>query len=134
MNFAALRTLIETHPTHGATSDPDMVTWLKDDTAVARNKTHLSAEEIQDICLTDTTEWLALTDAGRTTVAMILSVSASVPVESGTPTREALQDILGTNTKASLGAALPEVVSRLVNANLGTIKEGDVTFARTYGD
>ena len=65
MDFAALRTLIETHPTHAATSDVDMITWLTDPTAVARDKTHLPNSEIQDIALAETTEWNALTDPER---------------------------------------------------------------------
>ena len=135
MNYSALRTLIETHPSHGSTSDADIVTWLTDGTAVTRNKTTMSAETIRDIVLIDTTEWLALTDAGRSTVNMILAVGGDIPVEVGTPTRDALQDILGTNTKAALGAALPEDVSRLVDAGLpAQVTEGEVAFARTFGD
>jgi hypothetical protein len=133
MDYAALRSLIETHPTHGATSDADMVTWLTDATAVTRNQTTLSAETVRDIVLTDTTEWLALTEPGRATINMILGVGGAIPVEVGTPTRDAMQDILGTNTKAALGAALPEDVSRLDDAGLGqTVAEGQVAYARTF--
>lgn len=131
MDYQALRTLIETHPTHASTSDADMVIWLNDPTAVTRNQTTLSAETIRDIVLTDTTEWLALTDAGRATMNMILGVGGAIPVEAGTPTREAMQDILGANTKASLGAALPEDVSRATDAGFGVIREGEVIVART---
>jgi hypothetical protein len=54
-------------------------------------------------------------------------------VEVGTPTRSTLQDILGTQTKITLGQALPEDVSRLNDAGLGTtVAVGQVTFARTY--
>ena len=133
MDFAALRTLIETHPTHAATSDVDMITWLTDPTAVARDKTHLPNSEIQDIALAQTAEWNALTDPERATFGQIIAVRTSVPVTVGTPTRTALQAILGTNTKAALGAALPETVSRAVDAGITeTIAEGLVAYARSF--
>ena len=132
MDYQKLRALIETHPDHATTSDPDMAVWLNDPTAVTRNQTALPAEEIRDIVLTDTTEWLALSEPERSTMNMILGVGGSIPVESGTPTREAMQDILGTATKVALGAALPENVSRAVDDGFsGRIREGDVTVART---
>jgi hypothetical protein len=133
MDYAALRVLIETHPTHGATSDADMVTWLTDDTAVTRDQTHLPNAEIQDIALSETTEWNALTDAQRATFGQIIAIRDAVPVAVGTPTRDTLVDILGTNTKATLAAALPEDVSRLNDAGLGqTVAEGEVAYARTF--
>jgi len=132
MDYVKLRALIETHPDHATTSDPDMVIWLNDPDGVTRNQTALPAEEIRDIVLTDTTEWLALSEPERSTMNMILGVGGAIPVESGTPTREAMQDILGTNTKIALGAALPENVSRAENDGFsGRIREGDVTVART---
>ena len=132
MDYVKLRALIETHPTHAITSDEDMTIWLNDPTGVTRNQTTLPAEDIRDIVLTDTTEWLALTEPARSTMNMILGVGGSIPVESGTPTREAMQDILGTQTKIALGAALPEQVSRAVDDGFsGRIREGDVTVART---
>ena len=135
MDYAALRTLIETHPTHGATSDPDMVTWLEDDTAVTRDQATLSNAEIQDIALAETAEWDALTDADRATFGQIIAIRDQVPVTVGTPTRTSLQAILGTATKVALGAALPEDVSRLNDAGLGTtVAEGEVAYARTFGD
>jgi hypothetical protein len=135
MDFTALRTLIETHPSHAATSDPDMVTWLTDATAVTRSQTHLPNSEIQDIALSETTEWNALTDAQRATFGQIIAIREQVPVEAGTPTRSTLQDILGTQTKIALGAALPEDVSRLNDAGLGTtVADGEVAYARTFGD
>ena len=133
MDYAALRALIETHPTHAATSDADMVTWLEDDTAVSRDRTHIPSVEIQNICLSDNVEWLALTDAGRETVGQILIIQDPVPVTTGTPTRDTLQAILGTNTKAALGAALPETVSRLDNAGITeTISADHIAHARTF--
>jgi len=132
MDYQKLRALIETHPTHATTSDPDMTVWLNDPDGVTRNKTTMPADEIRDIVLTDTTEWLALTEAGRSTMNMILGVGGDIPVTTGAPTRDAMQDILGTNTKAALAAALPENVSRAVDDGFsGRIREGDVTVART---
>jgi hypothetical protein len=135
MDFQALRTLIETHPSHAATSDVDMVTWLTDDTAVTRDQATLSNAVIQDIALSETTEWNAMTDAQRATFGQIIAIRDAVPVTVGTPTRSTLQDILGTATKATLGAALPEDVSRLNDAGLGTnVAEGEVAYARTFGE
>jgi hypothetical protein len=111
MDYAALRALIETHPSHGTTSDSDMVIWLTDDTAVTRSQTHLANSEIQDIALSETAEWNALTDAERATFGQIIAIREQVPVEVGTPTRATLQDILGTQTKITLGQALPRSAS-----------------------
>lgn len=133
MDYAALRVLIETHPTHGATSDADMVTWLLDETAITRDQTTLANTEIQDIALAETAEWNALTDADRATFGQIVAIREQVPVTVGTPTRTSLQAILGTQTKIALGAALPENVSRLNDAGLGTtVSEGNVVYARTF--
>lgn len=133
MDYAALRTLIETHPTHAATSDADMLVWVTDDTAVSRDRTTLPNSLIQDIALSETTEWNALTDAERATFGQIIAIRPDVPVTVGTPTRTALQAILGTNTKVALGAALPETVSRAVDAGITeTISIDHITHARTY--
>ena len=134
MDYLVLRTLIETHPTHGATSDADMLVWVNDETAVTRDQETLSNAEIQDIALAETAEWNALSDADRATFGQIIAIRDQVPVTVGTPTRTSLQAILGSNTKAALGAALPEDVSRAADVGLGLIREGEVTFARTYGD
>ena len=132
MDYVKLRALIETHPDHATTSDPDMVIWLNDPTGVTRLQTHMSNADIQDIALSETADWNAMTDAERATFGQIIGVRDSVPVENGTPTREALEDILGTATKVALGAALPEDVSRAEDDGFsGRIREGDVTVART---
>lgn len=131
MDYVALRALIETHPTYPTPTDAELATWCNDPTGVTRNQTHLSNEEIQDIALSQTADWNAMTDPERATFGQIIGVRSSVPVENGTPTREALEDILGTATKIALGAALPEDVSRATDANLPRVREGDVTIART---
>jgi hypothetical protein len=133
VDYAKLRILIETHPTHAATSDEDMAIWINDPTAVTRLQTHLSNAEIQDIALSQTADWNAMTDKEVATFGQIIAIRDQVPVENGTPTREALEDILGTATKVALGAALPEDVSRAVDADIGgTPTVGEITYARTY--
>lgn len=133
MDFAALRTLIETHPAHAATSDTDMLIWVTDETAVSRDQTHLANSKIQDIALSETAEWNALTDAQRATFGQIIAIREQVPVEVGTPTRSTLQDILGTQTKITLGAALPETVSRAIDAGITeTVSIDHIIHARTF--
>jgi len=135
MDYAQLRALIETHPDHATTSDEDMAIWVNDPTAVTRNQTHLSNAEIQDIALSQTSDWNAMTDAERATFGQIIGIRDAVPVETGTPTRDALQDILGTATKVALGAALPEDVSRAVDDGItGDINKSTIAHARTFGD
>jgi len=76
-----------------------------------------------------------MTEPQRATFGQIIAIRDQVPVETGTPTRDTLQDILGTATKVALGAALPEDVSRAVDADVGgNPTAGDVIHARTYGD
>ena len=133
MDYAALRTLIETHPSYPTPTDQELADWCNDDTAVAITKTHLPNAEIQDIALSETADWNAMTEPQRATFGQIIAIRDSVPVENGTPTREALEDILGTATKVALGAALPGTISRAEDANVGGApKAGDIEFARTF--
>jgi hypothetical protein len=133
VDYAALRTLIETHPSYPTPSDEELATWVNDPTAVTRLQTHLSNADIQDIALSQTADWNAMSEPERATFGQIIAIRDAVPVENGVPTREALEDILGTATKVALGAALPEDVSRAVDADVGgTPKAGDILHARTF--
>jgi hypothetical protein len=133
MDYTQLRVLIETHPSYPTPSDGELATWCNDPTAVTRDQTHLPNAEIQDIALSETVEWNALTEPQRATFGQIIAIREQVPVTSGTPTRDTLQDILGTNTKVALGAALPENVSRAVDADIGgRVRAGDVAHARDF--
>jgi len=130
VDYAALRTLIETHPTHAATSDAGMAVWLNDTDGVTRNRATLPAREILNVALTQVAEYTAMSDVQRQAFTLILSVNENVPIESGEPEREALQLILGSATKSELATRLSENVSRAVDAGFSRIREGDVTVAR----
>jgi len=130
MNYVALRALIETHPTHGATSDADMAVWLNDPDGVTRNRATLPAREILNVALTQVAEYTAMSDVQRQAFTLILSVNENVPIESGEPEREALQLILGTSTKSELATRLTENVSRAEDGGFSRIREGEVTVAR----
>ena len=132
MNYATLRTLIETNPDHATTSDADMVAWLNE-AVVIRDREYIPSGEILRAIIAEPTEWSALTAQAREIVQLMLTVNDSIPTESGTPERTALIAILGTNTKAAIAAAIPETVSRAVAAGITeTIAEGNVAHARTF--
>jgi hypothetical protein len=132
MDFTALRALIETHPTHAATSDEDMVTWLNEAT-VTRDRASIPSGEILRAVIAQPAEWSALTAQAREMVQLLLTVNGSIPTAAGTPERTALIAILGTNTKTAIAAMIPETVSRAVGAGITeTIAEGLVAYARSF--
>ena len=132
MDYGVLRTLIETHPTHGATSDPDMLIWVNDETAVAYLRDTMPPSEIMDIILTNLTEWGAQTVDEKQIVDMIMSHNDPVPVTVGTNTRTTLQAVLGTDTKAALGAAQADTKSRAADVGLTGVALDHIIHARTY--
>jgi hypothetical protein len=132
MDFAALRTLIETNVGHAGMTDAELVTWLNEAT-VTRDRASIPSSEILRAIIAQPAEWSALTAQAREIVQLMLTVNGSIPTESGTPERTALIAILGTNTKAAVAAMIPETVSRAVGAGITeTIAEGLVAYARTF--
>lgn len=133
MDYAALRTLIETHPSHAATSDSDMLTWLDDDTAVAYLRETMPANEIMDIVLTNLAEWTAISADEKQIVDMIMSHNDPVPVLTGTNTRTTLAAVLGANTQTALGVAQAATKSRAVDAGFNRQLSTDhIAHARTF--
>ena len=129
MDYAALKTLIDSDGANAARTDEEVVTWCNT-ASVGRNKTHLPAAEISNVVLSQVAEYTAMTDRQVAALNMILMVNDLVPVETGTAERTALEGILGTNTKTELGTRLPETVSPAENAGLGNVNLGDVQNAR----
>lgn len=135
MDFAALRVLIETHPTHAVTSDTDMITWLEDATAVTRNRAAMPVNEMVEVAVSFPADYAALSVDKRDALALIANLD-SFDLTDGTPVREALEVIFaGTSILTELAGRLTEDVSRLNAAGLGTtVAEGEVAYARTFGD
>lgn len=135
MDFAALRVLIETHPTHAVTSDTDMITWLEDATAVTRNRASMPVNEMVEVAVSFPADYAALSVDKRDALALIANLD-SFDLTDGTPVREALEVIFaGTSILTELAGRLTEDVSRLNAAGLGTtVAEGEVAYARTFGD
>ena len=131
MDYQALKTLIETHPTHASTSDEDMALWLNDQTAVTRDKVSIPSPDIFAECLNQIGEWNALTADERQIVRDILTIYENVPTQAGKPARTQLVAVLGTATKQAIAALIPENVSRATDAGFSRITAGDVIYART---
>ena len=134
MDYAALRTLIETNPDHATTSDEDMAIWVNDE-VVNVDKTSLSNEEILAVILANRAEFAALSDTDKQIVRDILYVGDSVPTASGEPARDTLVAIFGggSATITSLAAAITQTVSRAVAAGIiGKVRVGDIAVARTW--
>ena len=129
MDYAALKTLIDSEPANAARTDEEVVTWCNDPTVV-RDKEKVSTEDIFTECLREEAEWNALTAEQRQVTRDICTVYDGVPTQSGDPARTVLINVLGTNTKAAIAALIPETVSPAEDAGLGTVIIGDVQNAR----
>lgn len=129
MDYAALRTLIDSEPSNGAATDEAVVDWCNTP-SVVRDKATLPSTVIFTECLRESAEWAALTADQRQEVRDILTVWDEIPTTAGEPARTRLVAILGTSTKAAIAALIPETVSPAVNAGLGRVIIGDVQNAR----
>lgn len=133
MDYAALKTLIDSEPANAGRTDEEVVDWCNTATVV-RDKATIPSSEIFEICISDDNvgEWEALTADQRQLVRDILVVYANdgVPTAAGTAARSRLVAILGTSTKQDIAAVIPETVSPADNAGLGAVNLGDVQNAR----
>ena len=135
MDYSALKTLIQTHPSWPSVDDETLAAWCNEK-AISRDKTTLPATTILQAILTYKAEWDALTDANRATVRDILYIASGegVPTAAGNPIRAVLVAILGNQTKAALAAAIGELVSRASAAGIyGEVRTGDVQEAKRVG-
>ena len=133
MDYQALSTLIQTHPSWPSVSDEDLVIWVNEE-AVSADKTALPNEEILAVILANRAEFTALADGDKQIVRDILYVGDSVPTKAGEPARDALVSIFGaqSNTIASLAASISYQVSRAQAVGiLGTVRNPDIAFARS---
>jgi hypothetical protein len=134
MDYAALRTLIETHPTHGSETDEALQSWVSEE-VVSVDKTTLSNEEILAVILNNRSEFTALAEGDKQIVRDILYVGTSVPTASGEPARDTLVAIYGggSATITELAASISQMVSRAVAAGIiGKVRVGDIAIARTW--
>lgn len=135
MDYAALKTLIQTNPNHATTNDVDMLAWVNSE-VVSVDKDTLSSGTIFAAILNHRTEWNALSATDREFVKDILYIHSGegVPTAVGSPARTQLIAILGSQTKAELAGKISRLVSRAVAAGIaGQIRLGDIEYARTYG-
>lgn len=138
MDYAALKTLISTHPSWPSVSDEDLLVWVTDDSVVSRDKESLPNEQILATILSSAAtraEFAALSDTDKGIIRDILYVGSSVPTAAGSPARDAIVAIYGagSNTIQALASQISETISRAENAGIiGTIRLGDIEFARTF--
>ena len=133
MDYAALKTLIDSDPANAGRTDEEVLSWCNTP-SVTRDQETLASSLIFEICTSDdnVSEWQALSADDRQLVRDILTVYApeGVPTEAGSSARSRLVAILGTSTKQDIAAAIPETVSPAVDAGLGVVNLGDVQNAR----
>ena len=131
MDYAALKTLIDSEPANAGRTDQEVVDWCNTP-SVVRDQATIASARIFESCLNNVAEWNALAADDRQLVRDILTVYApeGVPTEAGTPARTQLVAILGTATKSEIAALIPETVSPAVDADLGAVILGDVENAR----
>lgn len=135
MDYAALRTLIETKVDHAATSDEDMLAWVNEE-VISVDKDTLSSGTILAAILNNRSEWNTLSATDREFVKDILYIHSGegVPTAAGSPARTQLIAILGNATKSELAGKISTLVSRAVAAGIpGIIRLGDIEYARTFG-
>lgn len=134
MDYAALRTLLETNQDHATLSDADLAAWVNEE-VVSVDKETVSSGAIFAAILNNRDEWNALSATDKEFVKDILYIHSGegVPTAAGTPARAQLIAILGTDTKAEIAGIISEDVSRAVAAGIpGNVREGDIQFARTF--
>jgi len=134
MDYAQLRTLIETHPTHAAISDADMKTWLEDETGITRNRATMPVSELVEVAISFPADYAALSVDKRDALLLITSGMSEFSLVNGTPVREALETIFATtDIFTELASRLTEDVSRLTDAGFGAVSLDHIANARTYG-
>lgn len=132
MDYTALLTLIQTHPSWPSVDNDTLAVWVNEE-VVSATKTALPNEEILAIILANKTEFTALTDTQKEFVRDILYVGDSVPTQAGNPARDTLVEYFGgvSNTIQELAAAITYTISRAASVGIiGTVKVGDIEFAR----
>ena len=132
MDYQALLTLIQTHPSWPSVDDETLAAWVNEE-AVSANKTTLPNEEILAVILANVAEFSALSDSNKQIVRDILYVGDSVPTDAGEPARDTLVAIFGaqSDTIQSLAAAISYQISRAAGVGiLGEVTVGDIQFAR----
>ena len=132
MDYAALRALIETHPSWPSVDDETLTTWVNEE-AVSATKTTLPNEQILAVILSERAEFAALSDTDKQIVRDILYIGDAVPTTAGEPARDTLVAIFGagSNTIQALAAAITYQISRAeAQGIIGEVKVGDVQFAR----
>lgn len=135
MDYAALRTLIETKANHATTTDADMLAWVNAE-VISVDKDSLPSGTIFAAILNNRSEWNSLSATDREFVKDILYIHSGegVPTAVGTPARNMLVAILGNATKAELAGKISSKVSRAVAVGIiGQIRQGDIEYARTFG-
>jgi hypothetical protein len=125
MNYTALATLIQTHPSWVSTTDrPDdstLATWVNEK-VVGKTYDTLSSGAIFAVIAANISDFNALTDASKQTVRDILYIHSGegVPTTTDSPARTLLQSIFsGTQTLADLADAISYLVSRGEDAGVG---------------
>ena len=133
MDYAALRTLIETNPDHATTSDADMLVWVNE-VVETRNRDTMPVSELMEVVFSFPTDYISLTADKKSALSLFAAGIDSFSLEAGTPLRTALQSIFaGTSILTELADRLTETVSRAVNAGITeTISIDHITHARTY--
>lgn len=132
MDYAALRALIETHPSWPSVDDETLTAWVNEET-VSATKTTLPNEQILAVILSERAEFSALSDTNKQIVRDILYIGDAVPTTDGEPARDTLVAIfgMGSNTIQALADAITYQISRADAVGiLGKVKVGDVQFAR----
>ena len=133
MDYAALKALIETHPSWPGVDDETLTAWVNEE-AVSANKTALPNEEILAVILANRAEFAALSDSDKQIVRDIMYIGDSVPTSAGEPARDTLVSIFGaqSDTIQALATAIAYQISRAAAVGiLGQVRNPDVAYART---
>jgi len=103
VDYAALRGLIETHPSWPSVDDETLTSWVNEE-VISATKTTLPNEQILAVILANRAEFAALSDTDKSIVRDILYVGDAVPTKAGEPAREQLLTrFLGQLRSAFLG-------------------------------
>ena len=136
MDYQALNTLIQTHPSWPSVDSETLAAWANEE-AVNADKDTLSSGTVFATIMDNIAEFNALTDAEKQTVRDILYIHSGegVPTSPGTAARTLLVNIFGggSATITALAAAIAYQISRAQAAGIiGNVRVGDVEYARSF--
>jgi hypothetical protein len=135
MDYNALKTLIQTHPSWPSVADDVLTAWVNE-VAISATRPTVSTGTLFACIAANIADFNALSADNKQVIRDILYIHSGegVPTATGSPARTLFQTIFAgkTGTLTAVGAAITYQISRAEAAGvLGMVRQGDVEYARS---